>query len=439
MNIDKVTLKDLSFLGEENSVFSMMKEACTTQEGIEVLRKHVLHPPDEFDKLKAYQKAVFFWMNYTEHWPKTISNGTLVMVLKFYEAADVSIEKPSGLNLMMNDFLKWAFHKKNYSFELFSLGHLTDFLKGCFELTALLDFSPPDLVQETLMQLKQHLEKSLVKQIIQIKEDTKERELLLLSYRARTQIRSLVLKTIRLYARLDALHAMAVTTIKKNWQLPELLPAEKLICEVIQLKHPLIKNPVGYDLKLDSQKHFLFLTGANMSGKSTLLYALGIGALLAHLGMGVPAEKMKISFFKGLITNIHIEDNITLGESYFFAEVQRMKLTAQKLKENPYQLVLMDELFKGTNGYDAYECSLGVIKSLLKKRQNLMALSTHLSELSEKLNSQPEILFRYCETIFNEQGAYQFSYRLKEGVSKDRIGFLVLKKEGVIDLLDSTN
>src|SRR5690606_32867402 len=133
----------------------------------------------------------------------------------------------------------------------------------------------------------------------------------------------------------------------------------------------------------------LFLTGANMSGKSTLMRTLGIAALLAHTGMGVPAASMRISFLNGIISNMHVQDSIVLGESYFFAEVKRMKLTAQKLAESEYNLVLMDELFKGTNVHDAYECSMAVIEGLSYKRKNIMVLSTHLYELKEQLQ-QPK-------------------------------------------------
>jgi DNA mismatch repair ATPase MutS len=112
-----------------------------------------------------------------------------------------------------------------------------------------------------------------------------------------------------------------------------------------------------------------------------------------------------------------------------------MKLTAQKLSRNRYHLVLMDELFKGTNVHDAYECSRAVVDGLLQQSDNLMALSTHLNELSENMKDEPNVWFRYCYTHITSDGQYQFTYQLKEGVSKDRIGYLVLKNEGVLDLL----
>lgn len=435
MQIDKVTLQDLSFLGNEHSVFSLIKKACTTQEGVAVLKRHVLHPPDSPDLLARYQAAVRFWIDNDDKWSGKISNGTIVMVQKFYETADLAIGKPNGFNLFMDDLLKWLFKKERHTYALFSIGHLADFLKGIDALSMLTEKNPPALIQEILESMKSICSRPLIQQIIQTNERTTRRDWILLGYQARKQIRSSVLKLIQHFARLDALHGMAKASRNQGWALPELLPADEQCLNATQLVHPLLEKPIGYDLILEKQKRFLFLTGANMSGKSTLLYALGIAALLAHLGMGVPAEKMKISFLEGIITNMHIEDNILLGESYFFAEVQRMKQTAEKLKSSRHHLVLMDELFKGTNGYDAYECSLAVIKGLLSKGKNLMALSTHLYELADQLKDYPEILFRFCRTEIEESGDYHFTYHLEEGVSQDRIGFLVLRNAGVLDLL----
>lgn len=435
MDIDKVTLQDLSFLQGQQSVFSLINR-CVTQEGSAVLRQHILHPPRSFQQLCAYQKAISFWLDHVNQWPDQISNGTLVMVQKFYESADVAFEKPNSINLFLADWMEKIFHKKAFSTAMFSMGHLCDFLKGCQALTALLNKNPPGKIQEILEALKTSCHQPIALQIIQSNEKTSHKEWLQIAYGARKHLRRSVHQMIQLFARLDALRAMAVAGLEHRWVLPELLPAEAQLFQVTELVHPLIKNPVSYDLDMNNQQRFLFLTGANMSGKSTLLYGLGISALLAHLGMAVPAKSMRISFLDGLITNMHIEDNVVLGESYFFAEVQRMKLTAQRLQNNHYHLVLMDELFKGTNGYDAYECSYAVIKALLNKNNNLMVLSTHLSELSEQLEVFPEIIFRYCQTNKDEQGRYQFTYQLKEGVSNDRIGFLVLKNEGVLDILN---
>ena len=86
-------------------------------------------------------------------------------------------------------------------------------------------------------------------------------------------------------------------------------------------------------MALTPQQNFLFLTGANMAGKSTFIKAVGVAAYMAHLGMAVPAKEMRLSFFDGLLSNIQVEDNIVKGESYFFNEVQRIHKTLEKISD----------------------------------------------------------------------------------------------------------
>jgi DNA mismatch repair ATPase MutS len=434
VQIDPTTLHDLSFLQGARPVFALINR-CTTQAGTERLRNMVRMPPATFTQLKEQQDAVRFWMDHLAGWTNIISNGTIVMIEKFYETADVALEKPNAFSLLMNAFMQKAFNKNAYSFVRFSIAHLIDFFKGCQALTGLLEQHPPQVIKENLEALETALKQPLVQLLLQTDPEGSQKTLLQLSYRARRELKQVVRKMIGQYAVLDALRALALATAEQGWTLPELLPSEDLVFHAQRFYHPLLKKPVAYDIDFSKAHSFLFLTGANMSGKSTLIRALGINALLAHIGCGVPAKFLRISFLEGIITNIQVADNIFSGESYFFAEVERMKLTAEKLRRSRFHLVLMDELFKGTNVHDAYECSKAVIEGLLRQEGNLMALSTHLNELSDDLKSRPDIFFRYCQTDISADGSYHFSYQLKEGVSQDRIGFLVLKNEGVLDLL----
>jgi DNA mismatch repair ATPase MutS len=151
--------------------------------------------------------------------------------------------------------------------------------------------------------------------------------------------------------------------------------------------------------------------------------------------MAVPAATFECSFVYGIVTNMHTEDHILRGESYFFAEVQRMKHIAAKLATSKPHLTLMDELFKGTNVHDACECTRAVVEGLLHKQNHLMALSTHLYEVAQQFGSDDRIQFKYFVTTMNGDGRYTFNYLLKDGISNDRIGYLILQQEGVIDLL----
>lgn len=172
-----------------------------------------------------------------------------------------------------------------------------------------------------------------------------------------------------------------------------------------------------------------------MAGKSTLIKAVGSAVFLAHIGMGVPAAKMKLTLFDGLLSNINVVDNIAKGESFFFNEVQRIKNTIEKINNGKKWLVLIDELFKGTNVQDAMKCSLTVIKGLIKMKNSLFILSTHLYEIGDELKNYPTISFRYFETNVKDE-ELEFSYQLKEGISNDRIGYVILKREKVVEMLE---
>jgi DNA mismatch repair ATPase MutS len=124
------------------------------------------------------------------------------------------------------------------------------------------------------------------------------------------------------------------------------------------------------------------------------------------------------------------------GESYFYNEVQRIKNTVIRINDGRKWLVLIDELFKGTNIQDAMKCSSTVIRGLLKIRHALFILSTHLYEIGEELKDHGNISFKFFETRFTDE-ELEFSYQLKDGISNDRLGYLILKREGVIDLLAS--
>ena len=172
-----------------------------------------------------------------------------------------------------------------------------------------------------------------------------------------------------------------------------------------------------------------------MAGKSTFIKAVGVSVYLAHIGMGVPAQELQLNFFDGLISNIHVIDNIIKGESYFFNEVQRIRKTIEQITDGRNWLVLIDELFKGTNVEDALKCSKTVIEGLRRINNALFILSTHLYEIGESLKQYSNIQFRYFETTVKDEQLY-FNYTLKEGISNDRLGYLILKKEGVVDMLE---
>lgn len=438
MQIDKTTLLDLNIFSQSGEDIATLIDHCSTNTGREALRKHIRNPPETLAQLIALQEVISWWHLHEKCWTKSISNGTIVLLEKFFDSADQEVATPGAFNLVIGSFLQKLLNRNQYTFIQFSLTHLSDFLRGCSELCALLKDQPavlPARLESELQLMQQELDHPLVPLLLAVNKQTPYNTLVRLSYRARRELKNAVQRLLLHFARLDCWQGMAVATSKLGWQFPRLNDSKEIVLRAEAIFHPLLAKPVPYGVSFNKDQFFLLLTGANMSGKTTFMRALGVAALLAHLGMGVPAKSMEISFLHGIITNMHVQDNLLLGESYFFAEVQRMKSTAQKISGEQPHLVLMDELFKGTNVHDAYECTSAVVEGLLQHQNHVMILSTHIHEVAHHFEKRSELLFAYFVTTMGADGSFQFTYQLKDGISRDRIGYRILVQEGVIELL----
>jgi len=344
---------------------------------------------------------------------------------------------PENINPVNGLTYKW-FHREDYSMVKYSVRHFADFYRGMRRLAKQFD----DLA-ELPLSFKMYIERifQLLNEtpLLRLSETRNEpftlAQNLYFGSHLRGHHKTDTLELIEIFYRLDAWYSMAMAVKTFNLGFPEFVEREQPLIYAKDLYHLLLPRPVGYNIEMNPEHNFLFLTGANMAGKSTLIKSVGSAVFLAHLGMGVPAREMKLTLFDGLLTNINVVDNIAKGESFFFNEVQRIKNTILKINDGKKWLVLIDELFKGTNVQDAMKCSSTVIKGLIKIRNSLFILSTHLYEIGDELKIYPNISFKYFETnVIGDQ--LVFNYQLKEGISNDRFGYLILKKEKVVEMLD---
>lgn len=438
MIIDKITLKDLSIFSQsKDGVFDLIN-FTETNWGRESLIKMIHHPAKNYKDLIERQALISHLCSTSDFWPKALSNGTLVMVHSFFDSKDSALNSPSGFNALLSDNFQKLLNKKAYNLTQFSISHLIDFIKSCFHFVDYLSNKLlPNLLKSLLEKIDEELKGNILfQQILHIENPISYHKLTTLQLQVKRQLKNPIFRLLAIVGDLDAYHSLAVATRKNNWNFPKLIEQNEITFEINSLFHPLLKHPVTYDLSLHQKQHLLLLTGANMSGKTTLMRAVGIAVLLAHIGMGVPAKNCKLSFLAGIITNMHVEDNIQLGESYFFAEVKRMKETAEKMRAQPNQLVLMDELFKGTNVHDAMQCTKSIAEKLLLQNQHLIILSTHLYEVAESMKQHSEFQFKFFEIQNSIDGQFSFTYQLIDGISKDKIGFSILEKMGVLELLN---
>lgn len=436
MEIDKTTLADLVIFDREDefSIFNKINFTVTSR-GKEQLKKNIGSPLPNIEAIKNVQQTLLYILSKKDKWPTQISNGTVMVVERFYESnIDPIPSKPNVFEAFSYKIL----HSHDYTLVKYSVKHCFDFIKGMKQaVDSFLHEATPQPLKKQLEEAKKMLDKEALNIIAEnkIEADLLSTRMLELAYFLKYKYKKNILDLLTIFGKLDAWYGMAMATKKFHLTIPTFIENDLPQLEAEDLFHLMLNEPVSYNVHLIPSKNFLFLTGANMAGKSTFIKACGTAVYLAHTGMGVPAKNMQLSFFDGILSNINVIDNIAKGESYFFNEVQRIKATVQKVSDGKKWLILIDELFKGTNVQDAMKCSSTVIEGLLKIKNSIFILSTHLYEIGDDLKKHSNIAFNYFETAV-ENDQLNFSYQLKEGISNDRLGYLILKKEGVVKMLE---
>ncbi|WP_276483693.1 MutS-related protein [Paraflavitalea pollutisoli] len=214
-------------------------------------------------------------------------------------------------------------------------------------------------------------------------------------------------------------------------------PAYKQQLVLYEAWHPALDKAVTNDIYMDPGRHLIFLTGANMAGKSTIMKTLGTCVYLAHMGFPVPTRQMEFSVMEGLYTSINVADNLQQGHSHFYAEVMRVKKVSEALASGRQLLIIFDELFKGTNVKDAHDATYQIIRSLMAYTHCRFVISTHITEVGHALQHQAgQVQFRYMPTVM-EGTVPRYPYRMVEGISEDRHGMLLINNEHVLEMLDT--
>jgi DNA mismatch repair ATPase MutS len=232
----------------------------------------------------------------------------------------------------------------------------------------------------------------------------------------------------------DVYIAVSSVARDKNFLYAKAFPPEDNVLVGTELRHPCIRNAVGNAMSLNRKGNVLFLTGANMAGKSTLMKSIGINLYLAHMGFPVAAKNLAFSVREGLYSSINVSDNINLGYSHFYAEVIRVKEAAALVSQGKRMLVMFDELFKGTNVKDAYDGTLAVAEAFAEYENCLFIISTHIIEVGTALSGKSNIQFAYMPTLMDGDHP-RYTYQLREGITEDRQGMLIIQNEGILELL----
>ena len=196
------------------------------------------------------------------------------------------------------------------------------------------------------------------------------------------------------------------------------------------LSHPLLneKTRIGNDVRFHPES-FMILTGSNMSGKSTFLRSLGINMVLTGMGSSVCASQANVHPLPVLVS-MRLSDSLSDSESYFFAEIKRLKQIMDVLENRP-AFVLLDEILRGTNSDDKRNGTIEVVKKVICK-QAIGAIATHDIEVCLTTNDYPSILTNKCFEVEIVNNDLHFDYKLRDGICKNRSATFLMKKMGVI-------
>jgi hypothetical protein len=234
-------------------------------------------------------------------------------------------------------------------------------------------------------------------------------------------------------AEMDALISLGTFAINHpDYAYPEI--ADSYCFRGEGLGHPLISREkcVKNDIDISRKPFFMIITGANMAGKSTYLRTIGVNHLLASVGLPACANKMR--FYPGrLLTNLRTSDSLVNSESYFFAELKRLKMIIDRLEAGEAGIfIILDEILKGTNSEDKQKGSLALMKRLVRLGGNGI-IATHDLALGNLEDEFPQEIGNWHFDARIQEDTLTFTYRLQEGIAQNMNASFLMRKMGITE------
>lgn len=231
---------------------------------------------------------------------------------------------------------------------------------------------------------------------------------------------------------MDALLSLATYSFNHPRAVFPELSSESYLLKGKNIRHPIIPDHlcVGNDFEISSRGNLFIITGANMSGKSTFLRTLAVNVILAEMGAPVCADEFSLIPVQ-VFTSMRTADSLPDNESYFYAELKRLRQLKDAVSEGADLLFFLDEILKGTNSEDKSWGSRLFMEELLKY-QATGFIATHDTSLAELAGIHPERVHNYCFEIDIQEGRVRFDYLIREGVTTKMNAALLMQQMGIV-------
>lgn len=209
---------------------------------------------------------------------------------------------------------------------------------------------------------------------------------------------------------------------------PEINTRYEIVFEALGHPHINAAKRICNDVSF-TPEHFMLLTGSNMSGKSTFLRSLGINMVLAGTGAPVCATQARVHPLP-VFVSMRLSDSLSDNESYFFAEIKRIKSIKDRLDKGVI-FVLLDEILRGTNSDDKRSGTIAVARKMVEKKA-VGAIATHDLEVCNITADYPADLVNKCFEVEIINDELHFDYRLRNGVCKNKSATFLMGKMGIV-------
>jgi DNA mismatch repair ATPase MutS len=205
------------------------------------------------------------------------------------------------------------------------------------------------------------------------------------------------------------------------------------VFEAKELGHVLIPKHerVCNDFIIQNEKDFIIITGANMAGKSTFLRTVATSMIIAMTGAPVCATSYRFRPMP-VFSSMRTSDSLNKHESYFYAELKRLKEMLDRLREGKKLFIILDEILKGTNSRDKQKGSYAALEQIIKLGGTGI-IATHDLELAKIEDKYPERIKNLCFEIEIDQAKISFDYKLKEGITTKMNASLLMQQMGIIE------
>jgi DNA mismatch repair ATPase MutS len=434
---DKQTLEDMNLLGKykQHSIFSLFNKVITAG-GEQLLNKMFQSPMTDPEAINSRSEIFKYFQSKQTNFP--FSNEQFSVMENYLSGGSAGNYPATLLMLARKKLLAAVVRDEEYPKMLSGLQQTITLLNHCKTFVSQLEQTErqhpffaqlqltKDILNDPRLPATDHIKGTRQSLLQTAKYDH------LLRHTMKQELET-VMET---FYQLDVYTAVAKLAKEKNFSYAKALPKANNVLSATELQHPNIDKAVANPVAFRQDSNMIFLTGANMAGKSTFMKSFGINVYLAHMGFPVAAKEMQFSVKEGIYSSINVPDNLDMGLSHFYAEVLRVKKVAEEVSKEKDLVIIFDELFKGTNVKDAYDATLAVTAAFGEFRNCFFIISTHIIEAGEVLQTQQaNIQMLYLPTIMNGN-IPAYTYKLQPGISSDRHGMMIIENEGILEMLE---